>query len=45
MNRFLRNNDGMGTIEIIIIIVILLGLAIILRGYIINFFNWVLGSI
>ncbi len=39
MRKFLAEENGMGTIEIVIIIAILIALAFLFRGFIIDFFN------
>lgn len=39
MKFFLKSEEGMGTIEIVIIIAILVALAFLFRGFIIEFFN------
>ena len=44
MNRMNRNN-GFGTIEAVILIAILIGLAILFRGYIIKFVEMIFDAI
>lgn len=39
MREFIREEDGMGTVEIILIIVVLVGLVIIFKGQIIQIIN------
>ena len=39
MREFIREEDGMGTVEIILIIVVLVGLVIIVKGQIIQIIN------
>lgn len=41
--NFLKEEDGMSTVEIVIIIAVLVGLAILFRKYITDFVQYVLG--
>ena len=42
--NFLKEEDGMSTVEIVIIIAVLVGLAILFRNYITDFVKYVLGK-
>jgi len=44
-NMFLKNEDGMGTVEIVIIIAVLVGLALIFRDAILDFASGVIESL
>ena len=43
--RFLLTNRGMGTVEVVIIVAVLVGVALIFREAIFNFVNDIIGSI
>jgi len=45
IKSFLKEEDGLGTVEIVIIIAVLVGLAIIFRKAIFSFLNQILASI
>ncbi|MCX7745769.1 MAG: hypothetical protein N2645_02610 [Clostridia bacterium] len=45
MKRFFKEEDGIGTVEIVIIIAILVGLAIVFRQQIMAFVDQVFGKI
>ena len=45
MKDFLRQEDGMGTVEIILIIVVLIGLVLIFKEQITNVVNTIFGKI
>ncbi|NLL04378.1 MAG: hypothetical protein GX270_01000 [Clostridiaceae bacterium] len=42
---FIREEDGMSTVEIVLIIAVLVGLAILFRNYIIDFVQYVLSLV
>jgi Flp pilus assembly pilin Flp len=42
---FLKEEDGLGTVEIILIIAVLVGVALIFRNQLINFVNKVIGKV
>ncbi|WP_010248075.1 Flp1 family type IVb pilin [Acetivibrio cellulolyticus] len=43
--NFLKEEDGMSTVEIVIIIAVLVGLAILFRGYIVSFVKDILEKV
>lgn len=43
--RFLNEEDGLGTVEIVIIIAVLVGLALIFRKAIFSFLNQIIGRL
>lgn len=43
--KFLKEEDGLGTVEIVIIIAVLVAVAILFRRYIIDFVQKMMGSI
>lgn len=45
MKRFLTEEDGMGTVEVIIIIAVLVGVALLFRKQLINFVNGIIGNL
>jgi len=45
LKSFIKEEDGLGTVEIVIIIAVLVGLAIIFRKAIFSFLNQILSSI
>lgn len=45
LKRFFKEEDGMGTVEIILIIAVLVGIALIFRYQIINFVNGMMTKI
>jgi Flp pilus assembly pilin Flp len=44
VKNFLREEEGMGVIEIVIIIAVLVALALAFRGHIVRFFNKIIGQ-
>jgi Flp pilus assembly pilin Flp len=44
IKKFLQEEDGMSTVEIVIIIAVLVGLALLFRNYITRFVEYVLGK-
>jgi Flp pilus assembly pilin Flp len=45
LESFLKEEDGLGTVEIILIIAVLVGVALIFRNQLINFVNKVIGKV
>jgi Flp pilus assembly pilin Flp len=45
LKRFLREEDGMGTVEVIIIIAVLVGVALLFRKQLITFVNGIIDNI
>jgi Flp pilus assembly pilin Flp len=45
IENFLKEEDGLGTVEIILIIAVLVGVALIFRNQLINFVNKVIGKV
>ena len=45
LNNFFKEEDGLGTVEIVIIVAILVGIALIFRTAIIDFVKGILGQI
>ncbi len=45
IKSFIKEEDGMSTVEIVIIIAVLVGIAILFRNYITDFVKYVLGLI
>lgn len=45
LRDFLREEDGLGTVEIVLIIAVLVGLALIFKNAIVKFVNNILGNI
>jgi hypothetical protein len=45
IKSFLKEEDGMGTVEIILIIAVLVGIALLFRAQIINFVNRMIGRV
>lgn len=45
IKNFFKEEDGMGTVEIILIIAVLVGIALVFRNQIINFVNGIMSSI
>ncbi len=43
--RFLAEEDGMGTVEVIIIIAVLVGVALLFRKQLINFVNSIINNL
>jgi hypothetical protein len=41
---FWKDEEGLGTLEILLIVAVLVGIAIVFRNYIIDFFNTVMGD-
>jgi len=45
IKRFLTEEDGMGTVEVIIIIAVLVGVALLFRKQLINFVNSIINNL
>lgn len=45
IKNFIKEEDGMSTVEIVIIIAVLVGIAILFRNYITDFVQYVLGMV
>ena len=45
MKNFLKEEDGLGTVEIVVIIAVLVGIALIFRDAIINFVTGIMKSV
>lgn len=45
IRNFLKEEDGMGTVEIILIIAVLVGIALVFRNQIIKFVNGIMNSV
>ncbi len=45
LKDFFREEDGLGTVEIVLIIAVLVGLALIFKNAIVKFVNSILGNI
>jgi len=45
LGRFFREEDGLGTVEIVVIIAVLVGIALIFRDAIINFVTGIMESV
>lgn len=45
LRRFIKEEDGLGTVEIVIIIAVLVGIALIFRDAIINFVTDIMKSV
>jgi Flp pilus assembly pilin Flp len=45
MKSFLKEEDGLGTVEIVVIIAVLVGIALIFRDAIINFVTGIMKSV
>jgi len=45
LKRFIKEEDGLGTVEIVVIIAVLVGIALIFRKAIIGFVSTVIGKI
>ncbi|MDX9871729.1 MAG: Flp1 family type IVb pilin [Clostridia bacterium] len=43
--RLLRREEGLGTVELVIILAVLVGIALIFRGYIFDFVDTIMDSI
>lgn len=45
LKNFFKEEDGMGTVEIILIIAVLVGIALVFRNQIINFVNVIMSKV
>lgn len=45
LKRFITEEDGMGTVEVIIIIAVLVGVALLFRNQLIKFVNSIIGNL
>lgn len=45
LKRFIREEDGMGTVEVIIIIAVLVGVALLFRKQLITFVNGIINNL
>lgn len=45
LKRFIYEEDGMGTVEVIIIIAVLVGVALLFRKQLINFVNGIINNL
>ncbi len=45
IKRFIQEEDGMGTVEVIIIIAVLVGVALLFRKQLINFVNGIINNL
>lgn len=45
IKRFIREEDGMGTVEVIIIIAVLVGVALLFRKQLITFVNGIINNL
>ncbi len=45
IRRFIKEEDGMGTVEVIIIIAVLVGVALLFRKQLINFVNGIINNL